>query len=78
MSDHDKIYEKLTEISNDLAVLKSTCPNRDAHIQDLEKRVREMKAVQDKAVGIIAFVSIIFGAIGNTILTIIKKGISSQ
>lgn len=78
MSDHEKIYEKLSEISNDIAVLKSTCPNRDVHIQDLEKRVREIKAVQDKAVGIIAFVSIIFGAIGNTILSLIKKGISAQ
>lgn len=78
MSDHEKIYAKLDEISEKIAGICATCPVREQRIQDHEKRLRDMEAVQNKAVGIVAVVSIILGSIGAVVTTIVKKAMAAS
>jgi hypothetical protein len=76
MSDHDRIFEKLNEMNEKLSGLCATCPAREKRLDDLEKRVRENEAFQNKAVGIVSIVSLIIGSIGAIITSIIKKGLA--
>ena len=76
MSDHEKIYAKLDEISERIAGIHATCPQREKRLDDHETRLRGMEAVQNKAVGVVAVVSLILGSIGAILTTLIKKAIS--
>ena len=76
MSDHEKIYQKLDEISEKLASIGAICPAREKRLDKLEKVVHDVEAVQNKALGIVAVVSIILGGIGAAITAIVKKAVS--
>lgn len=76
--EHARIFDKLDEISKCLAGVCATCPQRQRELDDLEHRVRDMEAVQNKAVGIVAFLSLILGSVGAFITGLIKKGLATQ
>jgi len=78
MSDntHDRIFDKLDEIGERLAALGATCPAREKRLDAIDTRLRQVEAVQNKAIGIVTVVSLFVGAIGAIITAIIKKALS--
>lgn len=75
-STHDRIFDKLDEIGEKLAALGATCPAREKRLDAIDTRLRNVEAVQNKAVGIVAVVSIFLGSVGAIITAIVKKALS--
>lgn len=75
-STHDRIFDKLDEIGEKLAALGATCPAREKRLDAIDTRLRNVEAIQNKAVGIVAVVSIFLGAVGAIITAIIKKALA--
>lgn len=76
MDNETRIFQKLDEINAKLAAIGERCPAREKELDDLEERLRSVEAVQNKAVGIVAVVSVVLGAVGALVLTIVKKVIA--
>lgn len=78
MSDntHDRIFDKLDEIGEKLAALGATCPAREKRLDAIDTRLRNVEAIQNKAVGIVAVVSIFLGAVGAIITAVVKKALA--
>lgn len=77
-NEHQKIFEKLDEISTTLAAMGAICPEREKKLADLETRLRDIEAVQNKAAGVVAVVSLVLGSLGALITSLIKKGLAAQ
>ena len=78
MSDntHDRIFDKLDEIGERLAALGATCPAREKRLDAIDTRLRQVEAVQNKAIGIVTVVSLFFGAIGVIVTSIVKRALA--
>jgi hypothetical protein len=78
MSDntHERIFDKLEEISEKLAAIRATCPAREKRLDAIDTRLRNVEAVQNKALGIVTVVSIVVGSIGAIVTAIIKKALA--
>lgn len=72
-NDHERIFDKLDEISKCLAGVCATCPQRQKDIDELRRAVHDLEAVQNKAAGVVAVVSIVLGSIGAVVTAVIKK-----
>jgi hypothetical protein len=73
MSDHEKIYNKLDEISVKLAGICVACMAREKELSDHEERLRGLEATRNKWLGAIAVLSFTLGALGAVIATMLKK-----
>lgn len=73
---HERIFEKLDEISNKVAGISATCPAREKRLDGIEERLRDVEAIQNKALGIVTVVSIVVGSIGAIVTAIIKKALA--
>lgn len=73
---HERIFDKLEEIGEKLAVVCATCPAREKRLDAIDSRLRNVEAIQNKALGIVAVVSIIVGSIGAVITSFVKKVLS--
>lgn len=78
MSDntHDRIFDKLDEIGERLAALGATCPAREKRLDAIDTRLRQVEAVQNKAIGIVTVVSLFVGAIGAIVTSIFKRALA--
>ncbi|MBP3405885.1 MAG: hypothetical protein J6N18_07260 [Kiritimatiellae bacterium] len=78
MSDntHDRIFDKLDEIGERLAALGATCPAREKRLDAIDTRLRQVEAVQNKAIGIVTVVSLFVGAIGAIVTSIVKRALA--
>ena len=78
MSDntHDRIFDKLDEIGESLAALGATCPAREKRLDAIDTRLRQVEAVQNKAIGIVTVVSLFVGAIGAIVTSIVKRALA--
>lgn len=78
MSDntHDRIFDKLDEIGERLAALGATCPAREKRLDAIDTRLRQVEAVQNKAIGIVTIVSLFVGAIGAIVTSIVKRALA--
>lgn len=72
-----RIFEALDEIREKLAGVGAVCPVREKQLSDIEQRLREVEAVQNKAVGVVAVVSLFLGSIGAIVTWVIKKSLAS-
>lgn len=72
-----RIFEILDEIREKLASVGAVCPVREKQMADIEQRLRDVEAVQNKAVGVVAVVSLFLGSIGAVITWVVKKGLES-
>lgn len=73
---HERIFSRLDEIVEKLAALGATCPAREKRLDAIDTRLRNVEAVQNKAVGIVAVVSVILGSIGAIITAVVKKALA--
>lgn len=73
---HERIFEKLDEISEKVAGIGATCPAREKRLDGIEKRLRDVEAIQNKALGIVTVVSIVVGSIGAIVTAIFKKALA--
>ena len=73
MSDHEKIYEKLDDIATKLASVVTALEIRKCIMDDHERRLRDLEASHNQALGIFAVISVILGSLGAVITIIIKK-----
>jgi hypothetical protein len=77
MSDHEKIYAKLDEISEKLAGVITALEIRKDTLEDHEKRLRDLEASRNKALGVFGAISVALGSFGALITIIIKKVVAS-
>ena len=73
---HERIFDKLEEIGEKLAALGATCPAREKRLDAIDVRLRNVEAVQNKAIGIVTVVSLFVGAIGAIVTSIVKKALA--
>lgn len=76
MDNEARIFQKLDEINAKLAAIGERCPAREKELDDLEKRLRGVEAMQNKAIGIWSIVSVVLGSVGALVTAIIKKGLA--
>lgn len=77
MSNHEKIYAKLDEIATKLAGVITALEIRKDVLDDHERRLRDLEASRNKALGIFGAISVALGSFGALITIIIKKVITS-
>ena len=77
MSDHEKIYQKLDEIAEKLAGVIPALEIRKDILDDHEKRLRDLEASRNKALGIFGAISAALGSFGALITIVIKQAIAS-
>ena len=77
MGDHEKIYEKLDEIAEKLAGVIAALEIRKDTLEDHEKRLRDLEASRNKALGVFGAISVALGSFGALITIIIKKATAS-
>ena len=77
MSNHKKIYAKLDEIATKLAGVITALEIRKDVLDDHERRLRDLEASRNKALGIFGAISVALGSFGALITIIIKKVITS-
>ena len=77
MGDHEKIYEKLDDIAEKLAGVITALEIRKDILEDHEKRLRDLEASRNKALGIFGAISAALGSFGALITIIIKKAVAS-
>lgn len=77
MSDHEKIYAKLDDIAEKLAGVITALNIRKDVLEDHEKRLRDLEASRNKALGIFGAISVVLGSFGALITIIIKKATST-
>lgn len=73
---HERIFDKLEEIGEKLAALGATCPAREKRLDAIDVRLRNVEAVQNKAIGIVTVVSLFVGAIGAIVTSIVKRALA--
>jgi hypothetical protein len=76
MNNEARIFQKLDEISAKLAAIGERCPTREKEIDDLEKRLRGVEAMQNKAIGVWSIISVALGSLGALMTSFIKKGLA--
>ena len=77
MSDHEKIYAKLDVIAEKLAGVITALELRKGVLDDHERRLRDLEASRNKALGIFGAISVALGSFGALITILIKKAIAS-
>ena len=77
MGDHKKIYEKLDEIAEKLTGVITALEIRKDTLEDHEKRLRDLEASRNKALGVFGAISAALGSFGALITIIIKKVVAS-
>lgn len=77
MSGHEKIYAKLDNIAEKLAGVITALEIRKDVLDDHEKRLRDLEALRNKALGIFGAISAALGSFGALITILIKKAIAS-
>ena len=70
---HERIFDKLEEIGEKIAALGATCPAREKRLDAIDVRLRNVEAVQNKAIGIVTVVSLFVGAI---VTSIVKRALA--
>ena len=77
MGEHEKIYEKLDEIAEKLAGVITALEIRKDTLEDHERRLRDLEASRNKALGVFGAISAVLGSFGALITIIIKKVVVS-
>lgn len=76
MDNEARIFQKLDEINAKLAAIGERCPAREKELDDLEKRLRGVEAMQNKAIGVWSIISVALGSLGALMTSLIKKGLA--
>jgi hypothetical protein len=76
MDNEARIFQKLDEINAKLAAIGERCPAREKELDDLEKRLRGVEAMQNKAIGVWSIISVVLGSLGALLTSLIKKGLA--
>jgi hypothetical protein len=64
------------EHSDAKAAIGERCPARQKELDDLEKRLRGVEAMQNKAIGVWSIISVVLGSLGALLTSLIKKGLA--